>query len=244
MSVITNYIGRFGNNLFQYVYARLFAEKHGLKLLTPFCHENIVRMKSQCGGSTILAPIIGIDDNHEYMLNDRTIDRAQYHFNGYFQKSEWYIPYIDKIKEFAKPVQTIDCINYDDIVIHIRRSDYPHQCQIHSNWYLNILRTEKFNKLYIVMEPASADPDPVGLNAYLNEFSHYSPIIISGSVADDWNFLRKFDRILISNSTYAWWAAFFSDASKIYVMEDWTFTKQYRLSDFPTFTKIKSKFRI
>lgn len=38
---------------------------------------------------------------------------------------------------------------------------------------------------------------------------------------DDFNFIRSFDKILVHNSTFSWWAALLSDASKVGVWQPW-----------------------
>jgi hypothetical protein len=40
MSVSINYSGRFGNNITQYIFARIFSENNGLQLITNFNHIN------------------------------------------------------------------------------------------------------------------------------------------------------------------------------------------------------------
>jgi hypothetical protein len=38
---------------------------------------------------------------------------------------------------------------------------------------------------------------------------------------DDFHFMRAFGTIVASNSSFAWWAAFLSEAKKIYTFEKW-----------------------
>jgi len=40
-------------------------------------------------------------------------------------------------------------------------------------------------------------------------------------IIKDFNFIRSFDKILFSNSTFGWWASILSDASEIYFNSDW-----------------------
>src|SRR6185295_6463648 len=57
---------RFGNNLFQYVFARLFAQAHGLRMVTPFAPANggdIVTVLPSDAGETVTAPVIRVTDD-------------------------------------------------------------------------------------------------------------------------------------------------------------------------------------
>ena len=40
-------------------------------------------------------------------------------------------------------------------------------------------------------------------------------------VVEDFNFIRSFDKILFSNSTFAWWSSVLSEASEVYFNSDW-----------------------
>src|SRR5690606_20691724 len=84
---------------------------------------------------------------------------------------------------------------------------------ISSEWYLKILEKESFNKLYIV----GVAPD----EPYLKAFEKYDPIIVTSDPWNDFHFIKSFDKIICSNSTYCWWAAFLSEATTIYVSDKW-----------------------
>ena len=49
----------------------------------------------------------------------------------------------------------------------------------------------------------------------LSHFQRYAPVHFKGSPIERFAFIQRFDRIILSNSTSAWWAAFLSDASHI-----------------------------
>lgn len=62
----------------------------------------------------------------------------------------------------------------------------------------------------------------------LNPIVHFSNSnLIPGSPAmrqdfiDHFNFIRSFDKILVHNSTFSWWAAFLSQASQVAVWQPW-----------------------
>jgi hypothetical protein len=60
------------------------------------------------------------------------------------------------------------------------------------------------------------------INKRLPFFQKYNPIWINNEDSiQDFNIIRKFDKILITASTFGWWAAFLSDASEIYSYAPW-----------------------
>jgi hypothetical protein len=46
--------------------------------------------------------------------------------------------------------------------------------------------------------------------------SKYKPIYYDGAPIEHFFFMTRFNRIVLSNSTFAWWAAFLSDAEELY----------------------------
>jgi len=212
MSVSINYTGRFGNNITQYIFSRIFAENNGLQLISEFNHKKgPIEFTTPKPGKIVKGDLIEITDHNKNILNKKW-DQCNYSINGYFQKSDFYIERRDQILSFIKSEKAN--LNYEDIVMHVRLGDYLFK--IHPNWYLDILKSQKFNKLYIVMEERD--------EKYLSYFSKYDPICISTNKYDDWNFIKSFDRIICSNSTFSWWASFLSDASKIWTFNRWTDT--------------------
>ena len=205
--------GRAGNQMFQFSYARLVALKNHLNLVTEWPAGGLVEATTPAEGRGVIGVYRDIHDGEELPEN---IDYPVY-LHGYFQDVNVFNIYKKEIKSFWKP-EPIKAINHDDIVIHLRLTDYWSQrvnSVIRPDWYQMILSKERYNKLYIVVEPHCTN------EKYLSNFKHYSPTIVSGTPKSDFNFLRSFDRIVCSNSTFAWWAAYLSEASKIYTFKRW-----------------------
>lgn len=76
-------------------------------------------------------------------------------------------------------------------------------------FYNSILDGESFDRLFIITD---IPHDP-----FFKLFDRYHPHIISGNIMDDFNILRSAAKIIMSISTFSWWAAFLSDASVIYM---------------------------
>lgn len=238
--VSVNYFGRYGNNLFQYVAARLFAERNGYNMIT--CPpEGFLSIKEPCE--------CGIDPRlletyNEVVVNDVSNLPGYYQntnlkFHGYFQDSKQYNPYRAQIKEMfdLKPIQK----NTEDIVVHLRLTDYfwsRNKWVISPLWYIQLIKKEKYRNCYIVVEPHVTNKE------YLKYFNNIKgvKIVTGNSAAEDFEFIRSFDRIICSNSTFCWWAAFLSDASKIYTFKPWVRDPKVNLSDIPNGKAVPGEF--
>lgn len=211
MSVAINYKGRFGNHLFQYVAARLFAEKHGLALKTEFDDQGIVRMDPHEPGLDM--------PGEEKLLTDfddifgKEWPKAPYRFDGFFQNSDWFYGRRAEILKFAH-ADPVPCVNTQDILMNVRLGDFKAMdWVIHPSWYLEVLRNETFRRLHIVTDEIDGD--------YLSHFKQYDPLVVSSGKHGDWAYLRSFDRVVCSNSTFCWWAMFFGSASRVVVFKRW-----------------------
>jgi len=213
MSVGIAYLGRFGNHLFQYACARLFAERNGLYLETALDGEGVVSTTDCSEGQQVGFPEIVLGDGEADIL-DRDFPPARYIIAGYFQKASWYHPRRDRILEFILPTRSVGPKNTKDVVINIRLDDYlAFKYSPHPDWYLKVLEMEKFDRLHIVAEERH--------EKYLSYFKKYDPIIQASDKVSDFYYLQQFDRIVCANGTFSWWAAFMSTASKVYTHKRW-----------------------
>jgi hypothetical protein len=196
---------------------------------------DFIRVTPHKAGYAYEVPTIDVDENAGCLLGKGPLSPGRYNLNGFFQHGDWYLPYISQIREFMIPVKSIEAINTEDIVLHLRLGDYPWSKWISSKWYCDVLRTQKFRKLYVV----SSDPQP----RYIEAFKEWSPEIVP--VKDDnWNFLRSFSRVIMSNSTYCWWAVFFGKAQQAFSFKRWMDCPSFELSVFPGLTPMDGLFDI
>jgi hypothetical protein len=244
MYVCRNYLSgrQFGNAFFRYIHARIFAEIHSLKILTDFTYPDFLNITPQSGGDVFTNPVIYHEDDNKYILDKQSkrIEAKHIFSAGNWENPKYYVEHTDLIRRIATPTIPIEEVNRKDIVIHLRLGDFPVEKQIHPSWYTGILREEKFDKLYIVTDLSNIDPSPIPspflrYSEYMQYFSEFSPIIIGSDRVSDWNFIRKFSRIVMSNGTYCWWAVFFSKFEKAYSFKGW------KLSGFPGLTVVDGK---
>ncbi|MBL9154006.1 MAG: alpha-1,2-fucosyltransferase [Verrucomicrobiales bacterium] len=110
-----------------------------------------------------------------------------------------------------------DPIGPGDVVVSLRLGDFleplvkinpPHRLLLYDYFRIAIDRIS-FDRLFIT----SDEP----FHPFVNEFWEYDPIIVQNE--DPYKtmaFVTLFNKILISQSTFSWWAAFLSNASDIY----------------------------
>lgn len=228
MSITFNHkVGQHGNQLFVIIHAAIIAHENKLKIKYP--SNGIVKFK-EC------------DDDIPEVENRRVINRNDNYENehvhlkrGYYQNSSLFNPYVDIIKNNILDLPSVSK-NTKDVVIHLRLDGFNHEGHnshiIHPKWYISILDNLQFDTLYIVMDSKSGKvwhKQTEHKKNYLSNFSNYNHQIVSNSAIDDFEFIRSFDKIICSNSTFCWWACFLSQANEIYIPPYWE-SKQSKLS--------------
>jgi hypothetical protein len=240
MCVNVNFVGQFGNNLFQYAIGRIIAEHLGFELR---CQQQLTPMNPMDSGSfttlkdlikhfpyaplyipgrSYTSPIQSFelqpDSNWdgqiidlEEVLNDRSPRHIR--LSGYFQRYEFLQTHLDKIRHWFwfKEVPTPFNITANDVLVNVRRGiDYGVL-----SWVLPLSYYEK----------ALSELSHIG-NVYVcgthiddevrKGLSRYRPIYFDGTPIEHFSFIARFKRIILANSSFSWWAAFLSNANEIY----------------------------
>lgn len=230
--------GRTGNDLFEYVFARIIAVISNLHLETEWPHPDFVKFHPFVGGEKHDSPVVNIGDmykdRHDVNWFLSSYSRKRIIVKGFFQHVKYYDPNRKLIETFFN-LPDIEPMPDKDIVMHYRLGDYYkvgnncnnctrkncYNCKggsvIHPSWYLKILKQLRLNpskqKLYIVTD----DPnDPI-----LDNFKQYIPVIVHQSPSEDFHFIRRFKTILCGNSSFSFWASWLSKAEKIFTFSKW-----------------------
>lgn len=217
-------VGQFGNKLFPTLLASLICIQNNskmnvvnnplIKFKDSFIKDYVTDEKIEQHNSRIkITKPIKTDGEHLVLPR------------GYYQNYELFLPYINLLKSQVVDLPVLTK-NTKDIVLHLRLDGFNHAGHdshiLHPDFYLNILRRESFEKVYIVMATKSGriwKKQQLHKEQYLSYFSEFNHEIISNDEYADFEFIRSFDKIICSNSTFAWWAAFFSEASVVYIPE-------------------------
>jgi hypothetical protein len=205
-----NYEGNLGNRLFQYAFARILADTLRYELVAgpikgfPRTYDTVT------GDSYQTPPIIlrGQKPNIDFL--DTPDLKQTIEVNGYFQRYEYYSKHTSQIREWFAMDETLDNvkISNDDLVVGIRRGDYIPRHGLPLSYYENAIRSVGHKKLFICTD-SPADP----FVRYLAK--KYRGEIRQPGAIDNLAFIKKFKKIVISNSTFLWWGAFLSDADEI-----------------------------
>ena len=207
--VEVKYIGGLGNRLFQYCLGRIIAQTLGFKLQAeplpgfPGTREIVDgndfsdRPVQQLGGNLI---------DLDAVLKNRTPRKLVLH--GYFQRYEYYQPFKKQIrKQWLAPDLPPQPAN-SGMVLNIRRGDY-----IQMGWatpfefFRRLIDAAGCKQVFIVTDEP-ADP-------FFRRFKKYDPVVFHKSPLEDFSMLISFKKMVISQSTFSWWAAFLSEAEEV-----------------------------
>ena len=218
--VRVNFLGRLGNNMFQYCFGRILATELGYKLVSPLI-DGFAGTQENVEGKLIDENPLKLD-GHIVDLKDILHNQQdrQIVLNGCFQRYEYYKNYKTEIRKWMD-------INYhdvgqteNDIIMHVRLGDNvttfdtEHPFIMPLSYYEKALSSTSYDKLYICSDPETID------NEYIRQFDKYDPIILRGGMTNnriDLRTIKSFSKIIISQSTFSWWGAFLSNASEIFV---------------------------
>ena len=241
-----NFTIGFGNNLFQYCYARLLAEKNNLQLQ----HRAIPEMGIEESNANVDKglPTIVVNDT-DYKIFELFLDQVR----GWFKHP--------------------GITNKTDLILHLRLQNRLIQVShnknhISSEAFKNAINGFQYERLHIVTDAPKwseynlADieklrseirvgPNPPSnspwveaeqsldyINHLVDGLSDLQPIVhctnadtikgsggLRGSFMNDFNLLRSFDQVIVFNSTFSWWAATLSGAKRVGIFSPWKIAK-------------------
>ncbi len=204
------YKGRLGNQLFQYCFGRILAEQLGYRLDA----EPVEGFSGTCekvSGTEYdeSNPLIfsGVEyPDIEQLLRERPNRRII--INAYLQRYAYYAHHLEKIRKWLR-LTNYDRRDFsagpDSLTIHIRLGDYL-KCHwtLAPEYYIQQIETIPHQSLVIVTD----SPD----STFLDQFTQYQPRIVHGAILADFKWLLNAQRLVLSQSTFGWWAALLSDA--------------------------------
>ena len=160
-------------------------------------------------------------------LLDHPLSRRDIYLNGYFQMDDIFLKYRSWLRSLFTMKNT-DLLRYglrvcdlmraegvatEGIVLHIRLDDFQEAKQVlHPRVYLSELRVCGGPLTIVTQKPTKPEEE-----FYLSMFDSLRPTLISSSVLEDHATLRRAKRLITSNSTFAWTAAFLGDAEQRFI---------------------------
>lgn len=185
--------GRFGNQLFQYAFARAYAESVGATLETPWwVGQALFNIKDPL--PTKRLPSLGLDEHP-----NGKVDVDLY---GYFQRSDFFKHYtISKLREWFNLSQfwrdTCPKWNRRVVALHIRRGDYL-------TTFSHIFCSIGIGAYHKAIEAAGYDPEKT---VEVREDRPKTYPMPGLEFMYDFMELFNADVLFRANSTFSWWAA-------------------------------------
>ena len=238
-----------GNNIFQYIYARLVANAQQANLSTSWL--DVLKVEAEYYDYDRGLPLVKIGqdiDLHQY-LSPR--EPANYQIRTYPEDYTLFKPHMDEIREWFEDIETS---HPNDLVFHLRLGDrlllaneYEACMKTEPEAYIEAIKMFEYDNLHIVTDMPSwtnltcAKLDAMRFhtkppmnqridlniaikyhNELIEKLSELNPIVHCGNpIKDDFDFMRSFGQILFKHSTLAWWAAALSHANKVGVYGPW-----------------------
>jgi len=223
--------GRFGNQLFGYAFAWLLARALGYALQSRQfqCFPNT---KENLDGKVVEGPEERVTDTIETFgeIVGRCVGRRVI-VRGHFERAEFYLPHRDVLRWLfdlpERPAAT------GKIVFHFRGTDFR--------------GVRKEVPLAFYLEAWDALGNPRNVIAVTDDLDYplvkqfcvkTDAIVQRGRYLDDFGLMMSARALVISRSTFAWWAAFLSDAKVIFPVMNGGDTNQFRNLNNPEWTQI------
>jgi len=198
-----------GNKLFQYCFGRILAEELGYALSADPI-PGFPNTAQSVKGKHIHKPIERLT-GHVANLQKIISNRSKRHIQlfGYFQRYEHYRAYKTRIREDWLVMDRLPYIvDTRDVVLCVRRGDFVPFHALPNSYYVDALKLINPRRVFICSDEPQ---DPfVKLLAW-----RYRATIIPPDPLQNLAFIKSFNKIIISNSTFCWWAAFLSSATHV-----------------------------
>jgi len=220
-TVVCKYKGRFGNQLFIYFAARIFAEKNKLNLKSTIdqnwlnIKENIKFFQKPTELQTIIV------DESSYNDSNNTIKysgKGNYIFDGFFQ----YEKYFYENKQLLLSFIDLNIKNKNIATMHVRLDDYLSNVRhvvISINYYIDCIKRfcKEYKNIYIICDKLRFKWERIYMDKLISKIKELNKNVIYEirTMNEDLNLMATSDIIITSNSTFCFWAAFLSKASSI-----------------------------
>jgi hypothetical protein len=237
MQVIVKLTGGIGNQLFQYVFAKGIANKFNGELLVDlssfvnYSYHHDFELKKLIPEISIADNILCAEKKGTYFLYENNAsslsainilpeDCEILVINGYWQNEKYIDKSIineiyNKLNDKYEKITTIfEGENKNNFVaLHIRRRDYKHMGLCSEEYYIGCLQylkeTTNINSIFLF-----SDEPNYSLHVLNNYFTGQIKLIKTGDDFHDMYVMSQCKNIIISNSTYSWWGAYFNEENK------------------------------
>jgi hypothetical protein len=223
----------FGNQIFIYCFSRILAERYGLQMesffnkrpvsdftrnLNPshrshrqYALKNFFDVEDFVEGKTLSGKSMDIAN---YTVVEDWVPKRPINACGFFQNYKYYENYKKKIKFDWLKLQNIELpkIRRDTLCVHVRLGDYlvsrDGSWNLKFPFYKEAIESTKWRDVVIVTD----SPKHEIINKLQETFGAG---VVSNNWSDDFKFIMAHKKIVISDSSFSWWAAWLSDANEV-----------------------------
>ena len=220
--VTTTFKGGMGNQMFQYAIGRIIAEakKHKLEINNPddrqelFNHFPFVHTAGIAGDDTKENSRPYAPDLQYLDINEAINHQGHVFLHGYWQKHYYYTQHKEDIRKwFAYPDDEFEKPAATDLVLHVRLGDQlkpsPIGLPATADTYVELLKKIPHERCILV----SDEPD----EPFLAPVRAFPTVVVKhGSQMADFTMVKYAKRVIISQSTFAWWASFLGDPETVW----------------------------
>ena len=225
--ITINYIGEFGNKMFQYAFARLLAEANNMNLETTLpklpCTD-VKRYNEPVNkkGTVVISDEVYRANNPDSKLLQLN-PNYDYVISGYFQDADLFNKHTKQVKGFYN-------IKYPEILLDktlvtVRLGDFVwdgHNSEIiHYDYYNQALSNIK-REVDISVGGNRFETSKLATEEQEKKYLSYFVKDSHNRIPPKADFLEEFTSnfnyktMVLSNSTWAWWSGFLSNSSDIY----------------------------
>lgn len=210
--VKVNFIGRLGNNMFQYAIGRIIAEQKGYKLDCPQLpyFKNCVNVD----GLILNDNIYHVNTPQHFNIEEVLKHNGGILLDTFAQRMSYYNNYYNQIKHWFNISATgMDTPQPTDLVVHLRLEDYQfHNIVLPAEYLCNqaaaIIRERGCKRGWIVTNDRN--------HSQVKYFTDRGFMLYNKSELYDYIFMREAQNLIISQSTFSWWAGYLGSGN-VYV---------------------------
>ena len=133
------------------------------------------------------------------------------YLDGYFERKEYFADHQANLRKWFSVATTESLLSRaEDVVIHMARvAEFGSESWIlPSSYYTSLLAAMTgVGKVFVC---GLAD------SVAREDLKPWNPVYVDGDVVEQFALMTKASRLILSNSTVAWWASFLSAASEVY----------------------------